>query len=274
MKTVNRRIFTGALVGASAAMFLPKASAQESPDWWLFTMTGAAGQFLTQFNQDLQNGADPVLMDWLTFRSAALAIRGFEREFGFDHEMELRYGIDPDCTWACDVAYAEGGWDQFHALTSLGFSILDADFNAAWCVRFNKEPSWDYGNRTYQDSGTWINGTGPYSSRVPTLTGWTETPPKPAYNCEGIDMSIQYPWYGEFGNPYIPTLPTEKRPNPIAMIELPDKCTFLKLALGAAVIVNTVMKGTQADKKFPLYGAAVDAITGALIVSKILYCGV
>src|SRR5262245_15548850 len=101
---MNRRRFARHMAvgaGALAVGGSPLLRAQVSPDWWLYTMTGAAGQFLGQFGQDLQNGADPVLMDWLTFRSAALAIRGLEREFGFDQELQSRYGSDPDINWAC-----------------------------------------------------------------------------------------------------------------------------------------------------------------------------
>jgi len=86
-------------------------------------------------------------------------------------------------------------------------------------------------------------------------------------------MSVQYPWYGEFGNEFLPTLPTEKRPNPVAMIELPDKCTFLRIALGTAVLAASTMKATPLGKKFPLYSAAADWIALSLGTAKIWYCG-
>ena len=258
-RRMNRRVFTGSLIGAGAALatgsrLIRPVRAQISPDWWLATMTGWAGQFLPQFRDDLNNGANPYFMDWHSFSSAALAIRGVEREFGLDQILESQYGIDGDATWATDWAYQEGGWDQFNALTSLGYSYLSAKF------QFGE--SWDGLMRTNQQTSPYINGTGPMSSLLGDgFPGWVETPPKPAWSCYDADMMNVYPWYRLDGieNPYVPTLPTDKRPNPIAMINIPNPCSFLKWTVALSSIAIRVMKASGLAGKYPLYANGAEA---------------
>jgi hypothetical protein len=201
-------------------------------------------------------------MDWHSFASAGLAIRGVEREFGLDSILESQYGIDGGATWAVDWAYAEGGWDQFHALTSLAYTGLAID---------SIGPDWSNLVRTFQESDVWLNGSGPMSSADPTFVGWAETPIKAAWSCEGEDMSITYPWYGEFGNRFLPRLPTEKKPSPLVWIELPTKCDFIKYTGAVAGIAVGIMSESELKRKFPLWYAAAKAIALTMGTAALIY---
>ncbi len=206
-KDFSRRRFTkNMILGAGAlaiggSKLIQPARAQEVDGWTQKVVTAAA--------RDLQNSADalnlygPSAIDWQGFTSAMLALTGIARQFGFGPIMESLYGVDPDATQAVDEAWAEGGWDQWHALTSVPLIGLEADFM----------PNFDQ-VRSYIQSDTWISGQGPLSSD-PFVQGWAEYAPfSSGFEDPFLDDFTREtiggtPWYQSTSTPYIPRVPVD-----------------------------------------------------------------
>src|SRR5262249_15838423 len=110
---------------------------------------------------------DPIEINWYAMASAALAIRGIERQYGLDAQLEALYGVDGGATWACDWAYQEGSWDAFHELPSLPWVGFMAELVPGLTQI-----------RSYTASGVWITGNGPLSTGIDA--GYAEFAPKPA----------------------------------------------------------------------------------------------
>lgn len=290
-RTINRRRFTGVLLGAGASIagsrLIPSARAQ-SQGWWLNIVTNELQVFLPAFNDQLRyridTGQDPSTMDWQTFGSAALSMIAIAREFGMDSHVESQYGIDPDMTWAGDWAYLEGGWDAFYSMTALPYFAFMAEFVSGWG-----------GWRDPNDSYVWLNGTGPLSAVLLGDEGghWAErTPWAPDFltikdpgddrvmargNLD--DAYIQtcwcdsYPWYDP-SSPWMARLPRGVERWPWFTLTKEQMCSFLTHATIVAGIVRGTIAATDLDKRYPPLGPASTALGLALAASAYWYCKV
>lgn len=130
---------------------------------------------MSDFKNAMDYGKSPWDLDLYEVASATTAQIGIARAYGLDQAMESLYGQDGQVTQAVDWAYQEGGWDPFWSLALFGIHGMASDW-------FDDHPEW--GNfdryRTGWPTGTWINGTGPISSPIPNVTGYTEIPMWPA----------------------------------------------------------------------------------------------
>src|SRR5262249_27895595 len=153
------------------------------------------------------------------------------------------YGSDgnEDITQACDWAFQEGGFNQYWSLGLLGTTAMAAEY-----FRTHLPPGVDFNSyfndlRTGFGTGTYINGTGPFSFQIADIAGYAEGPLWPAtirvgprkclpkdddiYQTNGY---IDYPYYNVY-NSWVPTIIFT--PGGIYVIMLPqtkaERCTTL-----------------------------------------------
>ena len=270
---MNRRVFTGSLIGAGAALatgsklIMPARALSDDEDNKLIN---AVASYMTAFADAWDNGY-PV--DWHQFAGAAMALRAVERFYGLDGALESLYGQDEVATWAGDWAYQEGSWDAFHALVSLGYIFPLAE----WTSDFDQKQS-------FQQSNVWINGTGPLSSDIPDCAGWAQCPPYPDTfiappSDSGLDDFTRQtvepppePWYS-VTSPWIPKVPAVNGFT-IWVHNYPkvNKCNTSKwtVYLLAGTVLAMDLLGMK--QRFPKYEAAARAVTYIMTGVSIYLC--
>jgi len=203
---MNRRVFTGSLIGAGAALatgskLIRPVRAQDIDGWTQKVLAAAA--------RDMSQTADALLIyppesiDWQCVTSASLAFMAIARQFGSDDIMNNLSGVDDGCNNAVQIAIAEGGWDQYWALITAPLEGVEADFMA----NFDQI-------RSKIQSDTWINGTGPISGITGTQ-GYCEYAPwaggfEDPFSDDFTRATVNGdPWYQSTSTPKLPRAPIE-----------------------------------------------------------------
>ena len=284
---LNRRVFTGSLIGAGAALAtgsrLIRPVRAQSPDADNI-LINAVAKYMTDFQACLQNGCPPSWLDWHQFAGAAMALRATERAYGMNSVMESLYGQDEVATWAVDWAYQEGSWDAFESLVSLPYIFALDEFTADFDQR-----------QSLQLSTTWINGTGPMSSTIPDCAGWAHCPPYPDTFNPPTEEEVQLlsrmrnpdiddftretiggeppPWYS-ITSPWIPKVPAVNGFT-IWVHNFPkvNKCNTAKWTvylLTGSILFADLLGFKQ---RFPKYEAAARAVAWIMGGVTLWFCG-
>src|SRR5262249_12710703 len=184
---LDRRNFTlkmmaaGAGVALGGSKLITPARAQSEGEIALIIEQTA--QRMKDYLYNIQTlGQNPLDVDLYDVASAASAMVGIARQYGLDNYMNSLYGTDgnEDITQACDWAFQEGGFNQYWSLGLLGTTAMAAEY-----FRTHLPPGVDFNNyfnglRTGFGTGTYINGTGPFSSQIADIAGYAEGPLWPA----------------------------------------------------------------------------------------------
>jgi hypothetical protein len=217
-----------------------------------------------------------------TFSGAVLSMMAMFRQYDLDSTLAGLAGVDEFAANATALANAEGGWDQLHALASVGTVGLNQIWFACDPNRGNFD-AW----RTGWQGPAYISGTGPISSGLPS-GGWTEVAPwpgvflvpkeesSPQSSRLGLDAITietvgfdQYPWYDVY-NTYLPSVPLAS-----TVIWWPldkeTRCAWIKFAqwffAGTAFIMATPL-----GKKLPGADKAAAGVAFAFYTISQFYC--